>query len=143
MFIFSILIALVIGAVFILLIRLQWRKMIDESGLTLGMYITMNYSPNLRFSDKFSNITSNIILKFVIFVIVATILHFTKFHAISTIYGIAYFALEVFKLSTRLREYKMNQPMRDSERNIDKCSKTAYIFLFIYTIVLIALMYTV
>ena len=118
MFGISILVAFVIGAICIVLVILQWKTMIrecDESSSMIQMYITMDYSPNLRFSNGFSNVISNIILKFVVFTVVAIILHLTRFSVISTIYGIAYLSLEIFKLSTRLREYKMNRPRNQTD----------------------------
>lgn len=75
----SIIISIVFAIAFIIYLNILFSKLIKELDILASGFINHfnRVNPYISIGNRFSNITSNIILKEVIFIVIALIIHFT------------------------------------------------------------------
>ena len=118
----------------------------DETGASfLNNYLTLHYPPALHFMRGFTNISYNIILKFIIFVVSILIINFTDSLIIAFIYGSFFLGKDFLVHSSRRKMFKdIETSIREEyEVKIYTTTKKAYTFIPVYSILTVLLCYLV
>ena len=138
----SIIISIVIAIGFIIYLNILFSKFNKEWGVFGGAGTIVNpfntLYPHLSIGNRFSNITSNIVLKTVVFIVISLVIHFTDSLNITYVY-ILFVLLAWWVFNKRKKD--LNGLSEDNKKIFKSYVFNSYITIPIFQTILFLLCY--